>query len=143
MKKIVFLTFVVLGIAFAKPLEVGGVIPTFSLQNQFQKPLSITKDTKKLIVVFSKKEGDIVKNFLEKNPNYLTTTKTAYLVDVSEVPSLVMSMFMRPKFKDYNFEMGLLDDENIVSSFPKKEGYITLLELDNKKVTKVEFKKSL
>jgi len=128
---------------FAQPLSVGTTIEATQFKDQFEKNLSITTQTQQLIVVFSKVEGEKVKAFLEANPNYLREKNALYLMDVTPVPSMVMSMFMLPKFKKYAYPIGLIEDEKLLAPFPKKEKFITFMTLENFKVTSIEFKEIL
>jgi len=128
---------------FAQPLSVGTTIEATQFKDQFEKNLSITTQTQQLIVVFSKVEGEKVKAFLETQPNYLREKNALYLMDVTPVPSMVMSMFMLPKFKKYTYPIGLIEDEKVLETLPKKEKFITLITLDNLKITAIEFKEIL
>jgi hypothetical protein len=128
---------------FAQPLSVGNTIEATQFKDQFEKNLTITAQTQQLIVVFSKVEGEKVKAFLETNPNYLRENNALYLMDVTPVPSMVMSMFMLPKFKKYTYPIGLIEDEKVLETLPKKEKFITLITLDNLKITAIEFKEAL
>ena len=64
-------------------------------------------------------------------------------MDATAVPSMVMSMFMMPKFKKYTYSIGLLDNEKDVAYFPKKEDRITVISLENLNVTAIDFKEKL
>jgi len=139
---IAFMLFFPYGL-FAQPLSEGTSIEAMQFKDQFEKNLTITAQTQQLIVVFSKVEGEKVKVFLEANPNYLTEKNALYLMDVTPVPGMVMSMFMLPKFKKYPYAIGLIDDEKVLEHFPKKENFITLITLENFKVTSIEFKEAL
>lgn len=124
---------------FAGTLEKGSVLEHKSFNDQFEKPLVITKDTKQLILAFSKDVGAVVKEGLDKNKNYLSNNNAIYLVDVSAVPGFVMSFFMLPKFKKYDYKMALIEDEKKAAYFPREEEKITIITLDNFKVTDIKF----
>lgn len=47
-------------------LKVGDTFPQTSFKNQFEQKVSISKNIKQFIVVFSKDDGEKVKIFLEK-----------------------------------------------------------------------------
>ena len=127
----------------AQPLREGDTLEALRFKDQFEKEFGITAQTKQLMVVFSKIEGEKVKAFLETHPNYLQENNALYLMDVTPVPSMVMCMFMLPKFKKYAYPIGLIEDETILKTFPKKEKFITLMTLDNLKITAIEFKEAL
>lgn len=128
---------------FAQSLSEGSTIPPMQIKDQFDKNIVITAQTQQIIVAFSKEEGEKVKHFLEANPNYLHEKNAFYMMDVTPVPGMVMSMFMLPKFKKYPYSVGMLEDEKVVEQFPKKDKFITLLSLENFKIIAIEFKEAL
>ena len=128
---------------FADTLKEGTTIQAPVIKDQFEKTVSIAPQTKQVIIAYTKSQGDVIKAFLEANPNYLTENNALYLMDATAVPSMVMSMFMMPKFKKYTYSIGLLDNEKDVAYFPKKEDRITVISLENLNVTAIDFKEKL
>lgn len=128
---------------FADTLKEGTLIQAPVIKDQFEKTVSIAPQTKQVIIAYTKSQGDVIKAFLEANPNYLTENNALYLMDATAVPSMVMSMFMMPKFKKYSYSIGLLDNEKDVAYFPKKEDRITVISLENLNVTAIDFKEKL
>lgn len=142
MKKLIILAFAAIA-AFASEIAVGQQFLETSFVNQHEKNLEITNDTKKVIIAFTKKSGSVVNDFLNENKGYLKDTQSVYLTDVSQVPSFVMSFFMLPKFREYYYEIGLVEDESISKLLPKKDEMLTIIELDNRKITSISFSKNL
>lgn len=138
MRKIFFLG-VLASLVFSSNLKVGDEIGHKNFKDQFEKELVITKDTKEIIAVFSKDSGEKVKEFLDNNSGYLKKNSSVYIADMSQVPSFVMSFFMMPKFKKYNYTMGLIADEKKAEYFPQQEDKITVIKLNNFKVEKIDF----
>lgn len=128
---------------FAQELKEGDPIQQMVIKDQFEKNISITTQTKQIVIAFSKEQGEKVKLFLEANPNYLAENNALYLMDATAVPSMVMSMFMLPKMKKYGYTVGLIENEKDIAYLPKKENFITVLTLDNLTVTSVVFKEVL
>jgi len=143
MKKILFSIIFLGTLLLGESLKVGDTFPQTSFKNQFEQKVSVSKNIKQFIVVFSKDDGEKVKIFLEKNPTYLQTNKALYAADLSEAPSLVISMFMRPKFKKYPYSMILLEEKQQAEFFPKNENKITILTLENLQIKKIEYKSNL
>ncbi|MBE0495706.1 MAG: hypothetical protein IBX45_04800 [Campylobacterales bacterium] len=125
---------------FAEPLSVGAPFALPSVQDQFEKPLVATPQTRQIIVAYTKKHGDVMKKFIEANPDYLRQNDALYLMDATAVPGPIMSLFMLPKFKKYTYSIGLIEDEKDVTYFPKKENHLTVITLENLNVTAVDFK---
>ena len=64
-------------------------------------------------------------------------------MDASAVPGMIMSMFMLPKFKKYDYSIGLIEDEKEAGLFPQKENHLTVISLENHIVTHISFKQTL
>jgi len=144
MKKIILTAMLLLPFGlFADTLKEGTTIQAPVMKDQFEKTVNITPQTKQIIIAYTKSQGDVLKAFLEAHPNYLSENNALYLMDATSVPSLVMSMFMMPKFKKYSYSIGLLENEHDVAYFPKKEDQITIITLDNLNVTAIDFKEKL
>lgn len=141
--KILVTLFLFLNLVFASQYEVGSDLSKLVVNDQFDKELNVSNEIKKVFVVFSKDLAAQIKEFLEKNPNYLKDNSAIYLADVSAAPSFVTNMFMVPKFKKYNYSMGLIRDEELAKQFPAKEEMITVINVENSKITTIEYIKSL
>jgi len=144
MKQLLFVAMLLLPFGlFADALKEGAPIQAPAIKDQFEKNVSITPQTKQIIIAYTKSQGDVMKAYLEANPNYLSENNALYLMDATSVPSMVMSMFMMPKFKKYSYSIGLLENEKDVAYFPKKEDRMTVITLENLSVKAVEFKEKL
>lgn len=144
MKKLLLVLLMLLPLGlFAEALSEGMPIHSFVFKDQFEKTLSPTAQTKHVIIAFSKAQGEIIKTFLEAHPTYLQDTNALYLMDASEVPSMIFSMFMLPKFKKYSYSIGLIQEEKDAALFPKKADLITVITLENHTITGIEFKQTL
>ncbi|WP_263833497.1 hypothetical protein [Sulfurospirillum oryzae] len=144
MKYLILAVFLLLPLGlFADMLKENAPIQQFVIKDQFEKSMNITSQTKQIIIAFTKAEGEGIKTFLETHPNYLVENDALYFMDATSVPSLVMSIFMMPKFKKYSYSIGLLENEKDVAYFPKKEDRITVITLDNLTVTAITFKEKL
>lgn len=128
---------------FADAIKEGTPIQAPAIKDQFEKNVSITPQTKQIIIAYTKSQGDVIKAFLEANPNYLSENNALYFMDATAVPSMIMSMFMMPKFKKYTYSIGLLENEKDVAYFPKKEDRMTVITLDNLNVTAISFQEKL
>ncbi len=142
MKKL-FLAVVSAVAVIAAPLQVGDTFPVSELPDQFEKTVKIDENTQQVIISFTKAQGAHIKTYLDSNKGYLKQTRSVYAADVTPVPSFVMSFFMLPKFEEYDFSIGLIDNEEISQLLPKKEEKITILTLDNQKVTSIKFVQKL
>ena len=127
----------------ADVLQENGIFPTLKLKDQFEKEVVINVQTKQIIIAFTKAQGETMKAFLEANPNYLSDNNALYMMDATEVPSVIMSMFMMPKFKKYGYSVGLVEDKQTAQTLPKQNDKLTVLSLDNLRITQIDFKEAL
>ena len=128
---------------FADVLKIKDKFPYDSFMDQFEKKLAITPQTREIIISFSKKNGKAVKAFLQTHKGYLEKKQAVYLADVSSIPSLAMSLFMKPKLQKNNFCVGLIEDEEIANILPKVEGKTTVIKLEKMYIKSIKFIDSL
>ena len=141
--KITVIFLLLYGVLFADVLKVKDKFPYDSFSDQFDKKLAITPQTKEIIISFSKKNGKAVKTFLQTHKGYLKKRQAVYLADASSVPSIAMSLFMKPALKKYHFSVGLIEDEKIAEILPKVEGKTTLIRLEKMYIKSIKFIDSL
>ena len=65
MKRILFSIIFLGTLLLGESLKVGDTFPQTSFKNQFEQKVSVSKNIKQFIVVFSKDDGEKVKIFLE------------------------------------------------------------------------------
>ena len=122
-------------------LVVGKSLSDLKLNDQNEKPQTVTADTKVIFFSFSKPTGHACNDFLEKKPaNYLAEHKALYVADVSAAPSLIKKMFILPDLKDLKFSILLINDDALSAAYSKgmnKEKIVVVL-LDNGTITKIE-----
>ena len=138
-----FLFTVLLGLsAFANSLTIGTDIPTLTVKDQFEKDHTVDANIKTIIFSATKTEGTTIKEFLlTKDKDYLTTNKAAYVADITGMPSLITKFIAMPKMKDYPFSVLLIDEAN-KTLFPVKEDMISIISLENGKVTDIKYVKT-
>jgi len=126
----------------ANGVIIGEKLKDFTIKNQFDKPISLTKDTKKIIFVCTKPAGHLVRNYLkEQDKDFLEKRDILFIADVSAMPSIIYKMFALPDFKKSPYSVLLLTDEEKAKRFKNKahKDEVMIIYLDNKKVTKVKF----
>ncbi|MGM0533201.1 MAG: hypothetical protein ACQERK_01745 [Campylobacterota bacterium] len=128
---------------FAASFDVGDTIPYTSFSDQFEKPLTVTRETQKVIIVYDKQSGQDIDKFMRQNKGYLQQNDAVLLSDVSRVPGFVMSFFMLPKFQEYEYQMGLIKEEQKAADLPRKGNKITIVHLDALNVTSIEYQDKL
>jgi len=126
-----------------KPFGVGSKID-FTLPDQFNQPHTLTNEDKKLVFVFTKDTGHILKEYMaNKGKKFVEDKKIVLVADVSGMPTVILNTFALPDFQKSEYAMLLIYDKNMAKKL--KEGQDTskviVLTLDNKKVSKVEYAK--
>ena len=140
-KKFLFTIFLGLS-AIASSLTVGNTLPTLKIKDQFEKEHIVDANIKTIIFSATKTEGATIKEFLlTKDKDYLTTTKSAYVADITGMPGIITSLIAMPKMKNYPFSVLLIDEAN-KTLFPIKEDMITIISLENGKVTDIKYLKT-
>lgn len=140
-KKFLFTIFLGLS-AFANSLTVGSELPALTVKDQFDKEFTIDAKVKTVIFSATKEESNVIKEFLAaKDKDYLTNNNIAYVADITGMPSLISKFIAIPKMKDYAFSILLIDEDN-KALFPVEEDKISIITLENSKVTNIKFIKT-
>ncbi|WP_368029958.1 hypothetical protein [Arcobacter sp. s6] len=140
-KKFLFTIFLGLS-AFANSLTVGSNLPTLTIKDQFEKEFTIDSKIKTVIFSATKEESNTIKEFLaSKDKDYLTNNNIAYVADITGMPSLISKWVAIPKMKDYAFSILLIDEDN-KALFPVQEDKISIITLENSKITSIKFIKT-
>lgn len=140
-KKFLFTVFLGLS-AFANSLTVGDSLPTLTIKDQFEKEHVVDAKVKTILFSASKTEGASIKDFLlTKDKEFLAKNNLVYVADITGMPSIITSLFAMPKMKEYPFLVLLVDEAN-KGLFPVKEDMISVITLDNSKITDVKYVKT-
>ena len=140
-KKFLFTVFLGLS-AFANSLTIGNNLPTLTIKDKFEKNFTVDANIKTIIFSATKTEGTTIKEFLlTKDKDYLTANKTVYIADITGMPSLITKFIAMPKMKDYPFSVLLIDEAN-KGLFAVKEDMISIISLDNGKITDIKYVKT-
>jgi hypothetical protein len=121
-------------------LQVGSTI-AFTLPDQFDKPVTLTPDTKKVIFVFAKATGHTVREFLkQQDKNYLPSRETLFVADVSGMPTIIRNTFALPDFRKSPYSVALIYDKAIAKAYKneKDADKITIATLSNGKITHLQ-----
>uniref|UniRef100_UPI0040477610 hypothetical protein n=1 Tax=Aliarcobacter sp. TaxID=2321116 RepID=UPI0040477610 len=140
-KKFLFTIFLGLS-AFANSLTVGNELPVLTVKDQFEKQFTIDSNIKTIIFSATKDESETIRNFLAtKDKDFLNTNNIAYVADITGMPSLITKFFAMPKMKKYDFSILLIDEDN-KALFPVEQDKITIMTLENSKITDIKYIKT-
>lgn len=113
-------------------LQVGKTLEGVTLNDQFDKKQTVSKDTKKVIFAFNKDKGHLVNGYLSKREKeYLQSNKIVFIADISKMPSIIAYLFAIPNLKEYGYPIMLIEDEEVSSHYQNKEyrDYVAIVEL--------------
>lgn len=141
MKKILIIFTFLSSFLFAQ-INIGETIIPFTLSDQFDKIHTISNDTKKLIFVFEKASGHLVKEFLDtKSIEYLNDKKALFIVDASGIPSFIKWLVFS-HFKNHKYSIVILEEEDLALKYvPIDDNMdkIMVVYLTKQKVTDVRY----
>lgn len=124
----------------AAELKVGDTLPTITLKDQHDKAITVASDAKTLLFAVEKPAADIINDYLQKqDKDFLTQQKAYFLLDISGMPSMITQMFALPKMRERPYSILLAYDANEVAFMPKQKDHITIVTLQDNKVTEIEF----
>lgn len=123
-------------VAIARPFDSG------ELTDQFGRKGRVTPDTKKVMMVFSKATGHLVKTYLNEKPaDYLAKEHVVFIADVSGMPSFILKYMALPDLQKHRYPIYLITDEKKAKKFKPKghEDQIMIIDLNHGVVEEVEF----
>ncbi len=126
--------------AQAAPLAVGDTLQPFTIADQHGKSAQVDQTTR--LLMFSR---DMTANklaqaaFATKPAQYLPDAHALYAIDVSGMPKFVTKTFAIPKMQKYVYRIFLDRDASVTTGLPAKKALVTLVHLDQLKVTGVDY----
>jgi hypothetical protein len=122
-------------------LVVGKSLADLKLNDQNEKPETISPETKIVFFSFAKPTGHACNEFLEKKPaNFLQEHHAIYIADVSAAPSLIKKMFILPDLKELKFPILLINNDKLSAEYSKgmNKDKIVVVTLDNEKIVNIQ-----
>jgi len=124
------------------PKIVVGSNMDLALNDQFDKAHKIEESTKKVIFVFTKATGHLVKQFFNtQSEDFMQKRDIKFVADVSPMPSLILEYAALPDLKKHKYPIMLIRDEKIAPNYKNDANSeaIMIVNLDKLKVTNVKF----
>jgi hypothetical protein len=124
----------------SKPFGVGSTID-LTLPDQFDKPHTLSDETRKLIFVFTKETGHTFKSFMAyQSDDFLAKRNIVAIGDISGMPTVIVNTFAMPDFRKSNYSILLIYDKAMAAKL--KEGQavdkVIVMSIQNKKITNIE-----
>ena len=122
----------------AKMLQVGDNIKPIEIKSQHDKKHQLIQNGI-WIITWDKTSTAIANNYFD---TYNMPSNVNLIVDVSQIPSGILNLFVLPRMRHYSHEVLLSYDEVYNVTLPYKEECLTILHVNNKKIQKIEFIKT-
>jgi len=128
-----------------KPFGLGSTID-LTLPDQFDKPQTLSDETRKLIFVFTKETGHTFKAFMADKPDgFLAQRHIVAVGDISGMPTVIVNTFAMPDFRKSHYSILLIYDKAMAARL--KEGQaidqVIVMTLQHKKVIRIEHAKTV
>jgi hypothetical protein len=129
-----------MGISFAAPYSEGSKVESFTAKDQHEKSFALKPaETKFLLVSHDMETGKKANAALNgMGKDYLGSKQAVYIANIHGMPG-IGRMFAMPKMKKYVHRIILGDDEALIAKFPEQKNKVTVLKLDDGKVTSITF----
>ncbi|MBU1928123.1 hypothetical protein KKG77_03895 [bacterium] len=119
----------------AQMLQVGDFTKPIELVSQHEKKILLLKDGV-WVIAWDKESTRLANKYFEA---FGMRSDTQMLVDISQVPSGILNLFVLPRMRDYKHEILLSYDEAYNLTLPYAEGAVTVLHLRDAKVEQIDF----
>ncbi len=114
----------------------------FALPDQHNEIHSLKNDTKKVIFVFSKGMGHVVKNYLAaQSADFLPSKNMLFVADISPMPIAIRNFMAMPDLKKSKYSVLLIFEPTLAKPLldEKNKDKIIIATLENKKITNVAY----
>ncbi|QIZ76015.1 hypothetical protein [Ferrimonas lipolytica] len=122
----------------AAAVDLGQKLNQFSLEDQFGQAHLVDISSATLLFTDSRSAGEVVSAVMQQLP-LVEQQRLTYVIDISEMPSMITRFFALPKMKKMPFIMLLDRDGDVTSSFPRREDQVTLMCISNGKLSDLQF----
>ena len=129
-----------LGIAHAAPYAEGSKVEAFTAKTQHEKEFILKPAEIRFLLVShdmetGKKANAVLTTVGQQN---LADKKVVYLANIHGMPG-IGRMFALPKMRRYAHTIILGDSEVLIARFPEQKEKVTVLKLDDGKVTSIQY----
>lgn len=121
-------------------LAPGKSFPNLSLDDQHEKAQSLAATTKLVLFGRDMASGKLLEQALSQwDGKKLQQKGVVYIADISGMPGLIASLFAIPAMQDRPYPILLDHEGDKTEAINSKEDQVTLLFLDEFKITKIQY----
>ncbi len=118
----------------AAMLQVGAHIGPRTLSDQFDANHTIGSEAL-WVVGWDRETTQMLNDYYKTHPMH----DTAMLVDVSQIPSGIFSIFVKPRMQGYTHPILLSFDTTFNLTLPYEEGSVTLMWLEKGRISRIAY----
>ena len=125
-----------------KEIKVGERLEPFTLKDQFDKLHTLNESVKRIVFVFKKDTGHLVRNFLNKQKdNYLQERDAIFIADISKMPAMIREYIAMPDLRKRKYPVLIVYNQDLAAKFKdeKEQDKIMIVELDHFIVKSIKF----
>jgi hypothetical protein len=123
-------------------VALGETLSPFTLKDQFDRLHTLTEETKKVIFVFKKDPGHVVRSYLNRQKdNYLQSRRILFVADISKMPAVIREYAAMPDLRKRDYPVLTVYNQGLAAKFKqeKEETKIMVADLDRFRVTALHF----
>lgn len=121
-------------------LQPNDPIPGMNLRDQHDDAWTIPVDSKLVLFSASRDANALIQAILVTKPSdYLQTKKVVYFSDISKMPGFITRTFALPSMRELPYRLGVVMDAKESAAWPRRDGEITAVYLENQRITRIEF----
>jgi hypothetical protein len=111
-----------------------------NLRDQHDDAWTIPADSKLVLFSASRDANALIQAVLVTKPSdYLETKKVVYFSDISKMPGFITRTFALPSMRELPYRLGVVMDAKESAAWPRRDGEITAVYLENQRITRIEF----
>lgn len=124
--------------AGAEPVAVGTQLAPLALADQHDVRAEVSNVARVLLFTRDMGGGNLVKEALtDRDQRFLDDRRAVYVADISRMPALVSRLMALPRMRRRGYRVLLDRDGQATRDLPWVEGKVTLVGLDDLRVTRV------
>jgi predicted transcriptional regulator len=121
-------------------LQPNDTIPRMNLRDQHDDAWTIPADSKLVLFSANRDANALIQAILVTKPSdYLQTKKVVYFSDISKMPGFITRTFALPSMRELPYRLGVVMDAKESAAWPRRDGEITAVYLENQRITRIEF----
>ncbi|MBP7282038.1 MAG: hypothetical protein KBA66_10695 [Leptospiraceae bacterium] len=125
---------------FGSPLTIGDELRLLDYETQQDEKVSIPKETKTIVFTSEMEASKIAHEVFENlGDTYLKQKSAVFISDINRMPFLITKFVALPKMRSYKYTIHLIKDEGPGLIFPKEKGKLTVISLNEFKITSIQF----